>query len=119
MRLRHLPRLPIAAAVAATVAITAPAGGAQAANNSEQVVFSKTGAVGNFAGTNTPFGFWIWCEASSANPYQGQCNGSMYFSALGIPKHVVDGSITELADGQYQIHVLSSKDSSIDCTLTN
>jgi hypothetical protein len=43
----------------------------------------------------------------------------MYFYALGTPKHVVDGSITELADGQYQIHVLSSKDSSIDCTLTN
>ncbi len=117
MKTRRLLTLPIAAAVA-TVALTASAGGAQAAS-SEQVVFSKTGAGGTFGGTDTPFGFWIWCEASSSNPYQGQCNGSMYFYALGIPEHVVDGSITELADGQYQINVLSSKDSSIDCTLTN
>ena len=117
MRIRHLLTLPIAAALA-TVALTASAGGAQAAS-SEQVVFSKTGAFGTFAGTPTPLGFWIWCEASSGNPYQGQCNGSMYFYALGTPKHVVDGSITELADGIYQINVLSSKDSSINCTLTN
>src|SRR5712692_9503772 len=108
MRIRQLLVLAVAVAVAATVAMTASAGGADAANSSEQVVFSKTGAFGNFGGTNTPFGFWIWCEASSANPYQGQCNGSMYFYALGIPSHVVDGSITELADGIYQINVLSS-----------
>lgn len=117
MRIRRLLTLPVAAALA-MMALTASAGGAQAAN-SEQVVFSKTGAVGTFGGTTTPFGFWIWCEASSSNPYQGNCNGSMYFYALGIPKHVIDGGITEPADGQYQIHVLSSKDSSINCTLTN
>ena len=117
MRIRYLLTLPIAAALA-TVALTALAGGAQAAS-SEQVVFTTPVAFGTFAGTPTRFGFWIWCEASSRNLYQGQCNGSMYFYELGTPKHVVDGSITKLADGIYQINVLSSKDSSINCTLTN
>src|SRR5215470_1469231 len=57
---------------------------AQAANNSEQIVFSGTGSFS----TVTPFGFWIWCEGDSGNPYQGECNGAMYFYGLGITKHV-------------------------------
>jgi hypothetical protein len=103
--------------VGAAVALVAPGVGA-GANNSEQVVFSKTGAFSNTLG---PFGLWIWCEADSPNPYQGECNGSMYFYAFGVPKHVIDGSITELAEGQYAIHVVSAADNgaSIDCTLTN
>jgi hypothetical protein len=88
------------------------------AASSEQVVFSGTG-LGTFNNTPTPFGFWIWCEGSSSNPYQGQCSGSMYFYALGITKHVVDGSITELAEGQYSITVVSARDNTIDCTLVN
>jgi hypothetical protein len=45
----------------------------------------------------------------------------MYFYAFGTPKHVVDGSITELAEGQYAIHVISSSDNgaTVNCTLTN
>jgi hypothetical protein len=34
----------------------------------------------------------------------------MYFYAFGTPKHVIDGSITELEEGQYAIHVISSSD---------
>jgi hypothetical protein len=85
---------------------------------SEQVVFSKTGAFSQSLG---PFGFSIWCEAGSANPYQRECNGSMYFYAFGPPKHVIDSSITELAEGQYAIHVISSSDNgaSVDCMPTN
>jgi hypothetical protein len=95
----------------------------RAANNSEQVVFSGTG-FGTFTppeGTPTPspFGFWIWCEADSTNPYLGQCSGAMYFYALGIVRHVVDGAISELAQGQYQISVISSKDASVSCSLIN
>ncbi len=46
-----------------------------AANNSEQVVFSTSGGSGTFGGKSTGFGFWIWCEGQSSNPYQGECNG--------------------------------------------
>jgi hypothetical protein len=91
---------------------------AASSSHSEQVIFSGTG-FGTFGGTATPFGFWIWCEADSGNSYVGQCNGAMYFYALGIVKHVVDGSITELADGVYSINVLSSADTTVNCTLVN
>jgi hypothetical protein len=102
----------IAAIAALAAAVALPAA---AANNSEQVVFSKTGAFSQSLG---PFGFWIWCEADSNNPYQGECNGSMYFYAFGTPRHVIDGSISEGPDGIYTIHVVSS-DGFIDCTLVN
>jgi len=92
---------------------------AKAANNSEQIVFTDNGSgFGNFSGTDTPFGFWIWCEGDSKNPYQGACNGSMYFYALGITKHV-SGSVTETATDTYQMSVVSTVDDSISCTLTN
>ncbi|SRR6266487_2910651 len=97
-----------------TISLASPAFAA----SSEQVVFSGTGS-GTFGGTGTQFGFWIWCEATSTNPYQGECNGSMYFYALHITKHVVDGSITELAEGQYQIVVHSTLDNTVSCTLLN
>src|ERR1700746_1761714 len=87
---------------------------AQAANNSEQIVFSGTGS---FPGA-TPFGFWIWCEGDSSNPYQGECNGAMYFYALGITKHVA-GMVAETAEGKYQMSVVSTLDDSVACTLTN
>ncbi len=101
-----------AVAVALWVAATGPS--ALAANNSEQVVFSGGGA---FPGV-TPFGFWIWCEAQSSNPYQGQCNGAMYFYALGITKHVA-GMVTEVAPDMYEINVVSTADGSVACSLTN
>ncbi len=92
---------------------------ARAANNSEQVVFSG----GGFSqSAQTPIGFWIWCEADSSNPYVHQCNGSMYFYAKGIVKHVGDvppiPGIQEVADGQYLMTVGSS-DGSVSCTLEN
>jgi hypothetical protein len=107
------------------VSILAVASVAAAANNSEQVVFSGTG-VGTFTPsgghpTASPFGFWIWCESSSGNPYLGQCSGAMYFYALGIVKGVEDGSITELSDGIYQISVIdrATGGSVVNCMLTN
>jgi hypothetical protein len=102
-------------AAGAAFLVTAPGGSASA---SEQVVFSNQG-VSTSAGT---LGFWIWCEADSENPYQGECNGSIHFG--GLPSnHVidVDGSLTELAEGQYSVELISSRDNgaSVDCTLTN
>src|SRR6266849_9880533 len=94
---------------------------AHAASNSEQVVFSTSGGTGHFGGVDTPFGFWIWCETDSNNPYFGQCNGSMYFYKLGITKHVNETSIpgfTEPQDGQYRISVTSST-GKLSCSLIN
>jgi len=72
------------------VSILAIASFAAAGNNSEQVIFSGTG-FGTFtpsggSPTNTPFGFWIWCETDSGNGYLGECHGAMYFYALGMSK---------------------------------
>ncbi len=89
---------------------------AQAANNSEQVVFSGTG----FSATIGPFGFWIWCEADSSNPYVSECNGAMYFYALfpTMPTKHVDGTISEGPEGIYTMRV-ASRDGSVACTLKN
>jgi len=95
----------------------------KAANNSEQVVFSGTGG-GSFTpaggtATPSPFGFWIWCEADSTNPYLGQCAGAMYIYALGLTKGV-NGTITELGtnSGIYMMSVASA-DGTISCALHN
>jgi hypothetical protein len=98
------------AVAAALMALLVFGPSAQAAS-SEQVVFSKTGAFGSFG----PFGFWIWCEADSANPYASFCNGSIYFYAIGHPEHVT-GTISELAEDMYRMSVHSADWS---CTLTN
>ncbi len=96
-----------------------------AQKNSEQIVFSGTG---NFTYTNqspspsdNAFGFWIWCESQeSSNPYHGECNGAMYFYGLGITKHVA-GDVIEstTSEGVYQMSVVSTKDDTVSCTLTN
>ena len=90
------------------------------AHNSEQVVFSGVATTGSTFQNGSPVGFWIWCEAESDNPYAGECNGAMYFYALGITEHVTDvedvTSIEEFGDEQYRIRV-QSEDGSIDCTL--
>src|SRR5215470_13001870 len=60
------------------------------AQNSGQVIFSKTGGLMTIAGnsnhvTSTPFGFWIWCNAETAPNSNGgyqaahACQGEMYF----------------------------------------
>ena len=110
------------------ISILAIASVAAAANNSEQVVFSGTGFAtftpNGGSATPTPFGFWIWCESDSNNPYKGECAGSMYFYALGITRAVEDageGAIQELSEGIYQISVVDKKSQGqvIACTLTN
>jgi hypothetical protein len=75
-------------------------------------VFSGTGG-GDFG----PVGFWVWCQVQTSNPYETDCNGSMYFYQLGLVKHV-GGEVSEPADDQYQMDV-SSADGSVACTLTN
>jgi hypothetical protein len=110
------------------VSILAVASIAAAANNSEQVVFSGTG-FGTFtpsggSPTETPFGFWIWCEVESGNKYVGECHGAMYFYALGITRAVEDagpGAIQEPSDGIYSISVVDKKGQGavIACTLIN
>lgn len=95
--------LPLSAAATATPASAA---------RSEQVVFSGTGS-GDFG----PFGFWVWCQVQTHNPYETDCNGAMYFYGLHITKHVT-GDVSEIGDDQYQMD-LASKDGSVDCTLTN
>ncbi len=104
--------------VAVVLGLGAAPGPAARAASSEQVVFSVNvlSGFGTFGGTPTPVGFWVWCEAESANPYQGACNGSLYFYALGGPQHVT-GTISELAPGQYQMHVTSA--GGFNCRLTN
>jgi hypothetical protein len=88
-------------------------------HNSEQVVFSGVAAIGSTFSQTSPVGFWIWCEAESDNPYDEECNGSMYFYALGITRHV-EGEITEPSDGIYEMTVSSTRDHAIlNCVLRN
>src|SRR6266540_1395681 len=82
------------------------------AERSEQVVFSGTGN-GDFG----DFGFWVWCQVDSQNPYETDCNGAMYFDELHLTKHVT-GDSSEPEDDTYQLDV-ASRDGSVDCTLTN
>ena len=89
----------------------------QATANSEQMVFSGVAAAGSTFEQRTPAGFWIWCESDSTNPYVGECQGAMYFYALGLTKHV-EGEITEIGSDRYSMDV-SSADGSIVCTLAN
>jgi len=42
----------------------------------------------------------------------------MYFYTLGITKHVA-GMVNEIAEGVYQMSVVSTVDDSVACTLTN
>jgi hypothetical protein len=94
------------------------AAGQGADQHSEQIIFSGTG-FGTFNDTPSPFGFWIWCQdADSSTPYAAECNGAMYFYALGITKGV-EGEVTELSEGIYQMTVASRKGSSVSCQLTN
>jgi hypothetical protein len=96
-----------------------------AAQSSEQVVFADTdnpGNTGTFVYTNlnpkdNHFGFWIWCEGNSTNPYKGACNGAMYFYGIALTKGVF-GTITEPSEHAYVMTVRSS-DNKVVCTLTN
>jgi hypothetical protein len=101
----------------------------KAQHSSEQVIFANTdnpnsgrSQTGTFVYTNANpddkfFGFWIWCEADSENPYAGDCQGSMYFYGLALTKHVT-GHISEPSEGTY-VMVVNSSDGKIACSLTN
>jgi len=110
--LRRWSLLLAASALVAGVFVTGPA--ASAANNSEQVVFSGTGS-----GTFGTVQFWVWCEADSNNPYQGECNGAMSFPALSLTRHVED--VVPIAEPEEHMYVMTvaSSDGAIACTLTN
>jgi len=100
-----------------TVAVMgASALGAAEPRNSEQVVFSG-GGTGTFGGNPTPFGFWIWCEADSTNPYTGTCQGAMYFYVLGLVKSV-KGAVVEPEENSYMM-VVTTSDQTVFCSLQN
>jgi hypothetical protein len=109
-------------AAPSTLTSAAPSGVSQgqlAQHASEQVVFSGVASTNSTFPNGSPAGFWIWCEAESENPYDGECNGAMYFYALGITKHV-EGEVTEPSEGIYRMDVSSTLDSSIvHCILMN
>jgi hypothetical protein len=89
------------------------------AQASQQIVFSGTGLGAFTLGTTTkasPFGFWIWCEGASSNPYAGACNGAMYFYAFGITRPV-DGSVS--GSNQTFTMTVHSPGPTFRCTLTN
>src|SRR5713226_380307 len=111
-------RLVIGVLVSVAVLLSTAPGILAHASSSEQVVFSGTG-FGKFGGVNTPFGFWIWCESDSSNPYLGQCSGAMYFYALGIIRGVGDTKpIAEPSPGAY-VMTVGSADNAVACVLSN
>jgi len=89
---------------------------ASTANNSEQIVFSDTGALmtlsGNQNASSTPFGFWIWCAGAAAPGSNGgyqnanACQGSMYFYGLQTKASHVIGFATENPSGIYTMHIV-------------
>jgi hypothetical protein len=109
--MRRLGAVLIAVGVLLALGSTAPA-----ANNSEQVVFSKTGA---FSSTFGPLGLWIWCEADSGNPYQGECAGNVYFYAVTSRAFGVTGTISEGASGLYTMTVSSANGFISNCQFSN
>jgi len=108
------------------------------ANNSEQIVFSDTGALmtlsGNQNASATPFGFWIWCAGAAAPGSSGgyqnanACQGSMYFYGLQTKATHVVGFATENPSGIYTMHVVEGTAAELfsgtlnpeyTCTLSN
>ena len=107
-----------AAALAAVLILHVTQTATTRAAASEQVIFSGAGVFTDDAASKpiTPFGFWIWCEGASANPYQSACNGAIYFYAFGITKHV-SGSVS--GSGQQFTMAVRSSDGVVACTLKN
>ncbi len=98
--------------------------------SSEQIIFANTDnpnagptatGVFNYTFLNPNdkfFGFWVWCEdPEAANPYAGECHGSLYFYGIGLTKGV-SGTVSEGPDGIYHMTV-SSRDGKVACTLWN
>jgi hypothetical protein len=87
-------------------------GPAAVAQGHEQVIFS-----GEAEGSVGEVGFWIWCAVDESGNYD-DCNGAMAFDDLHLVGHV-EGEVTELDEGVYQMDVASTRDGSVACTLTN
>ncbi len=90
-----------------------------AANSNVQIVFSSTSSAGGM-GPLTPFGFWIWCLASSnTGPYAGECKGTMYFYGTVLSPVEEDKSIspTAVAGPPAEIHVAATN-GVFRCSLT-
>jgi len=128
-----IKKVVLVVAAALLVAMTA-----SSANNSEQIVFSDTGALmtlsGNQNASSTPFGFWIWCAGAAAPGSNGgyqnanACQGSMYFYGLQTKASHVVGHATENPPGFYTMHVVEGTaaelfsgtlNPSFTCTLSN
>jgi len=60
----------------------------------QQLIFQDRAGTGSgdFNGSTTPFGFWIWCQPVSSNAYGNDCAGAVYFYRLGITVGV-DGHV--------------------------
>ncbi len=60
----------------------------------QQLIFQDRAGTGSgdFNGSTTPFGFWIWCQPVSSNAYGNDCAGAVYFYHLGITVGV-DGHV--------------------------
>jgi hypothetical protein len=86
-----------------------PVAGAQ---GREQVVFS-----GETDGSFGEVGFWIWCAVDESGNYD-DCSGALAFDDLHLVRHV-EGEVAELDEDVYQMDVTSTRDGSVDCTLTN
>src|SRR5260370_21873491 len=95
MNTRRIVFTVVAAALVAVLIVHVTRTPTARAAASQQVIFSGTGVFTDDDAPRpiTPFGFWIWCEGASANPYQGECNGAMYFYAFGLTKGVF-GSVS-------------------------
>lgn len=73
--------------------LIATAAYAQTSLNQQLIFQDRAGTgSGNFGGSTTPFGFWIWCQPVSSNAYGNECSGAAYFYHLGIAVGV-DGHV--------------------------
>jgi len=68
-------------------------------------------------GVSNILGFWIWCETSSMNPYNGQCTGSLYYVNVAtgayVAVHVEDSGPVSSSSV-----TVTTSDGQITCTLT-
>jgi len=118
MNTRRIVFTVVAAALVAVLILHVTRTSTARAAASQQIIFSGTGVFTDDDAPRpiTPFGFWIWCEGASTNPYQGECNGAMYFYAFGITKGVF-GSVS--GGGHQFTMTVHSADGVIACTLKN
>lgn len=112
----RLLRASVLVAVVGAALALAPTAGSQGAT---QLVISGQTPPGATSGNLDGFGLWVWCEdPSAANPYAGECAGSMYFYNLGLTKFVEDEEDTLVLSSTGFSVELVSPDGTIDCTVS-